>query len=477
MKLFIIVLIPLYLFSQKYDNTWIFGACNGCDNMRPFGNTDITFYQNKVDTHYKNRYVEFDRASMSISDPITGDLQLFSNGCSVFDADNNKIKLTDTLNPGQVFNDWCQVGYPLSKAGFFLPDLSDPNSYYLLHLNEIYKDPIGYFSNYLYATKLKKKGNSWEVESLRDVLHDGPMFTHSIEVVKHANNKDYWILYSNYNSDTLYRLLFTEKGFISRDFQLVNIPRGQWDWGSSTTATSDGTKYIRIDLRSGLTIFDFDRLTGLVNNMRFYKIWIPESEVNNLQIMELSVSPDSRMLYVSTPFSLWQFDLYSNDIEKSRILIDTFDWFQAPFGTTFFRHQLAPDGKIYLNCTNGDNYMHIIHKPNLRGKDCMFKQHDLLLPTYNAFTLPYFPNYRLGVTNDSNDSEIDKVKIYPNPVRSYLRIEKPIYYKVRFLDCTGKIIFETYKNEIRVEDWPQGLYYAQILNGIDKARSIKIVKL
>lgn len=429
-----------------------------------------------MDTQYKIRVAEFDRASISLSDPITGDLLLYSNGCALYDAEDRVLE--DTLNPGVNYNGWCpEGGFPLTKAGFFLPDLLDPKSFKLIHLDEIYDKSLGYITYYLYSTYLLNQNNKWKISFLRKLIHQGMIFRRSIEAIKHANNKDFWIVFSNYTSDTLFRILYTEDGFQTKEFQLVSIPTGSQDWGSSTTMSPDGSKYIRIDIRTGLTVFDFDRLSGLMSNMRYYDGWIPQSEVDNLQIMELSVSPDSRMLYISTPFSLWQLDLQSQDIGASRILIDTFDGFTAPFGTTFYRHQLAPDGKIYMNCTNGDNYMHVIHKPNLRGRDCMFAQHDLKLPSYNAFTLPYFPHYRMGTSSDSNQTLADQIKIYPNPVRTYLTIEKPVYVKVRVLDFTGKMILETHEDEIKVEHWPVGIYYVQIFDPMKNLKIFKIAKI
>ena len=89
----------------------------------------------------------------------------------------------------------------------------------------------------------------------------------------------------------------------------------------------------------------------------------------------------------------------ADDIQATKDTVAIYDGFtspQPPFGTTFFLAQLAPNGKIYLNANNGGLHMHVINKPDQPGELCDFQQHGIELPTWNSFSMPNFPNYRLG---------------------------------------------------------------------------------
>jgi PKD repeat protein len=57
---------------------------------------------------------------------------------------------------------------------------------------------------------------------------------------------------------------------------------------------------------------------------------------------------------------------------------------------------LAPDGKIYINSNNRCSYLHVINEPDSLGLACEVCQHCVDLPSVNAFSMPNFPNYRLG---------------------------------------------------------------------------------
>ena len=85
-------------------------------------------------------------------------------------------------------------------------------------------------------------------------------------------------------------------------------------------------------------------------------------------------------------------------IPASGIIVAEYDGFQdgGMFNTAFYLLHLAPNGKIYGNCTGGNHYLHVIHNPDERGLACNVAQHDFRLPTFYYATMPNFPNFRLG---------------------------------------------------------------------------------
>lgn len=87
----------------------------------------------------------------------------------------------------------------------------------------------------------------------------------------------------------------------------------------------------------------------------------------------------------------------ATDIIASKEVVGIFDGTVAPwFFASFYQCQLAPDGKICICAPNGVDVMHVINQPNEKGLSCDFQQHSIQLPTYNAFSMPNFPYFRLG---------------------------------------------------------------------------------
>jgi hypothetical protein len=185
-------------------------------------------------------------------------------------------------------------------------------------------------------------------------------------------------------------------------------------------------------------------------------------------------SPSGRFLYINTDTSLFQLDLASEDIQGSLTLVANFDGFGDPLPAVFFFMERTPDKRILMNVLNGSQYLHVIQKPDERGIACQFEQHAIKLPTINNFTLPYFPNYRLGAIGeelcDSITAIYDKLNdpwkfgVFPNPSMNYLNIVTPISLKfLEIFDYAGTLV---YRKDGNAEDFisvdisllPNGIY-------------------
>ena len=477
--LFIIFsVLSQFIIGQKYDNTWLMGCCS--DSMyRKNGGVIIKFDKGYPDTMFVLRDADFNRTSISISNPLTGNLLFYSNGCHIYNKRDQIMDYGDEINPGINHHQWCDYGYNLPKGGVVLPDpVAITDKYYLIHrayddtgrtVDKMYYSIIDMSLNFGLGKVIKKNV----------ILLDQRLYKRHFDVVKHSNNKDYWIITFNYASDTAFRFLLNDQGIDGPFTQYFPIPRDKYDDLANSTISPDGKLAVRVDPYTGLFLMNIDRSTGLFSNLRSYPFWVnPDTAV----VTGISISPDSKLLYINTRTRLFQLDLESTDIAASRILIDTFDGYRDPFSASFYLSQLAPDGKIYLNCTNGIKVMHTIHQPNLRGKDCEFRQHDLILPAQNIFSMPYFPNYRLGVMTDVNQvHEKNEYFIYPNPVLDELIIKglsenNNLRYEIQ--DLTGKIKLNgPYMNSINTKSLNPGLYVLKIDNGKHPVNCMKFIKL
>ncbi|MEP7197699.1 MAG: T9SS type A sorting domain-containing protein [Saprospiraceae bacterium] len=430
--------------AQLYDNTWMMGCCY-TPISRLNGGINITFDKGYADTSYYARKVSFLETSISISNPITGNLMFYSNGCNIFNRLDNIMELGDEINPGSIQQMQCEdYGYDLAKGGAILPNSGNSNKYYVIH--RAYDD-TGKTVDRLYYSEVDLSFNQGlgRVIKKNVPMLEQRMYRGQFDIVKHANGLDYWILAYNYNSDTVFRFLANADGIHGAVMQYFPIQRKKVDSRAHSTISSDGTKAVRIDPHTGLFIMDFDRESGLFSNLKQYNYW---SSIDSSPVTSVAFSPNNKLLYVSNRWRLYQFDLESDEIENSRILIDTFDYFSDPYPIAFYLMQLAPDGKIYMNCTNGVSYLHTIHKPNEKGKACEFRQHDFNLPAQNAFTMPYFPNYKLGAVTAINHASTSKLwELYPNPNHGSFIIQ--LYgnshpnARLMIYNLNGQLMYET----------------------------------
>lgn len=464
----ILILISTFIgqfgLSQKYDNYWIVGY-DGDDNpYRPWGTTNIFFTSGKIDTQYIPRSMSFGGACMTISDPISGNLLLYSNGCDIYNADDKVISNGYQINPGDIHEEYCEIsGYPMSKNGCFLIHPGSPNKYYLLHRAYSSNSSGGVSVSKLYYSIVVREFSSWKVIEKNHLLLDIPVFPPDFNVVRHINGRDWWIMTCNYNSDQIYRFLLTSSGIKGPYVQRFIIPRVEKYTIANFIIAPNGNKAVRVDTRAGVSIMDFNRATGEYCNLINFPFWITAKDsVDRISTVGISISPNSRFLYVSISRKLWQFDLFSNDISASRILIGEYDGFKSKFGTTFNQHQIAPDNKIYINCTTVDNYLHVINQPDKLGIACEFMQHSIELPTKNQFTIPYFPNYRLGVL-PSDEAETTKSYVYPNPTSNKIKL-KNLHEGMNIIYNTlGQQVMNSNDTVIDVSNLISGIYFIKAM--------------
>ena len=233
---------------------------------------------------------------------------------------------------------------------------------------------------------------------------------------------------------------------------------------------------------------DFDRCTGDFSNC--IHIAINDSAIS----CGVAFSENSNVLYASSTVYIYQFDLTSSNIPSTQLIVainDTFASPNPPFYTTFYLSQLAPDGKIYISTGNGTDYLHVINYPDNLGLACNVCQHCIHLPTYNAFTIPNYPNYFLGADTTSiicdtlnvgiHNTEFTMKNteiIFPNPVTSALYATLNSNLKINSVtvfNAFGQEILLNYsfiKNgeylEVNTTSLPQGVYFLELLSEKEK---------
>lgn len=431
------IIFLLFLFSSlvaqnKRDYNWLFGSSPYLDQSGVKGNL-VDFNSNgKIDT------IKFGDAvasnNINISD-LEGDLLFYFNGCRVIDSTHQIMENGDSLNYGEAWETFCPAyaRYPGIQNSIALPDPGNEKGYYLIHKRtELVTEPIVQtYTPELYCSYIdmnKNEGKGEVVEKNKPIFRTSNIVNGYLTACKHANGEDWWLIQMKRESNMYFKVLLTADTIMAVDSQEIGTKYTSQSNVGQAVFTPDGSKWVSYDNYDGARIIDFDRESGQLSNFR--QIEVQDSG----RFVGIAVSPNSRFAYLASKWDLYQIDLWEEDIASTLTHIDHWDGFTDPtFASTFNLSQLAPDCKIYIVSSSTNNYLHIINRPNRKGKDCNFKQHTLKLPkrNYNN-SIPNFPHFRIDEENicDSTITWIPekfivsraKLKIYPNPSNSSITI-------------------------------------------------------
>ena len=477
---FTIFLFCLQLVAQKHDYHWMMG--NGDPHFNLKEGVLFNFNESPMNMMWLERDMEMTATTATMSD-ANGNLIFYSNGCEIFNAEHELMENGDSLNSGYVYDYQCLSttgaglnSYTVPQGMLVLPIPGDAsNIYYIFHnrIIYLYNLPTRVYADRILCTKVdmtEDGGKGAVIEKNTTVLED-TLTRGQLSAVRHANGIDWWILQFRETSDTCYTLLLTSDSIYGPFIQEVGLPTSK---GTGTLGEAcfspDGTKYVRSTWKNHVYLYDFDRETGLLSNFQHIKL----QDTLYPSPIKVAISPNSQYLYASYEAQyIYQFDLWEEDIQASKLLVSELILINGYWGAYFGKMELAPDCRIYIISENGTQYIHIIDSPDERGEACNVLQY-VNLPLYydgNFRSIPYFPNYRLGVTPtypcdstialdvsslsvviDDLEGESISVELSPNPVERGANMQvilKGIRLftdrkEYRVYDVFGRVVLEGY---------------------------------
>lgn len=381
--------------QEKRDYNWLMGLPpNNPGNQS--GGTRIDFNTTPPTISFFNVPFGF-VANTAISD-AAGNLLFYSNGCFVANRNNQIMPNGEGINPGFMYDQWCEqgLGYPAHQGILALPWPGNPNQYALIHYRS--SDTGNHtHSELLYSTVDMSLDNGLGDVTAKNQLLAIAFFASNLTAVRHGNGRDWWIIAPVQHSKIYYKFLLSPEGFSGPFVQEFGKVWSLAYGGAQDCFSPNGEKYIRMAaIGAGCQIADFDRCTGGFSNAVNLSF-----QSDTIYSCGCAVSSNNRFLYIPAYRKVYQFDLEASDIAASRVLLDTWDGTQAPLSANFFQAMLAPDGKIYMTAANGVWVLHVVHHPNEPGLACDFEQHGVELPTINDFPIPNFPHFRLYDWPDS----------------------------------------------------------------------------
>jgi hypothetical protein len=488
--LFTLFILMAYSTSNGQGKTNLFmGGYSNDFGALPFGGNKVDFYTTQPVVGHEFRAIDYNFTGTNVTDSL-GNLLFTTNGVIILNNANDTMVNGYGLNPSAYWTMFTD-GLRLIQPDLILPDLSNPNRYYLFHLTF---DVLGAtaHANYFYYSviDMSMNGGTGEVLAKNQVLYTGNISANRLTACKHANGRDWWIILVEANGSDFYFFLLSPNGPAYTHSQAFGNRLGS---GQAVFAP-DGTRYGSYSTDDDFELFDFDRCSGLLSNYR--QVVINDSMVS----MGAAFSPNSQFLYGSSSPYLYQIDATSNQTDTTLTTVAVWDGFYCPnppFATRFFVQQLAGDGKIYSSTGNGTCAMHSIESPDSAGLACNVQQHSLILPSYNVGTMPNHPNYNLGPLIGSGCDTLTSINeqytratlqlsVYPNPVVSE---QVEITYSLEqnkagildVMNATGKLIFKktlpqwSSYQKLNIPGIGNGIYLMRLNSG-NKTTLFKFVK-
>ena len=384
-------------YAQKHDYFFPIGYDNNASPSSDFGGVTIDFNHRPAKIYTQKKKINMDGYCASCSDS-TGQWLFYSNGIEVHTRQHQIMHNGDSINyaDGEIWNLYKTIGYP-SMDGSLVPFPGRPNQYLMLHqaitfdyVNELILGSPFYYSR----IDMNASGGLGSVVAPNQVIRTGNLTDYV--VTKHGNGRDWWVIIAERSQPKHYVYLVDSTG--------VHLYNEQ-DYGPSFPVeeanfffniSPDGNTYVRVDYVNGLRIYDFDRCSGTLSNLRIFPFYGQFNE--GTAITNVEFSPDSRLLYLNSFSTVMQIDMSAPEPYTTLDTIAQYDGFATPqpFATRFMRSALKPDGKIYYSHTNSTLAMHVIHRPNSFGLSSDVEQHGLHTLKYYFLTMCRTPNYRLG---------------------------------------------------------------------------------
>ncbi len=482
--IFLLALTSAQTISQGfYNHHWLLGSYNFLNNPKGRMIFDSTSY-----THIPEfRKMSFKGTEATICD-AQGNFLMSSNGIWIANATNDTMLNGTGLNPNGITSSW-PYGLPMSGNNVILNFTENARYYFLFHHTATYNG-YSFPAGELYFSKIDMQiDNGLGGVSQKNNIALSDTLNWGIGTCKHANGRDWWIVMSKQNTDTVFVLLFTPQGIQSTSIQKLNTPRS-WYNTVQPIFSNDGDKYYysiydSATVNNYVIIADFDRCSGQFSNTNVIQV------TNGQIIWGLCQSGTSKLLYACSSSNIFQIDTDSLTVDT----VASYDGFVSPPGqtccaTSFWNMYLAANGKIYITSGSGVQHLHEMNYPDSAGIACDVQQHAINLGYAQLRAVPNHPNYNLGPVVGSVCDSLGvglheqghdfRFGISPNPTYDgniklvyLLPQNQPGVFEV--YDITGQLVYKMHLppwstlQYVHLPELSNGVYTCVIRSGFERA--------
>jgi hypothetical protein len=469
--------------AQNRNSTWCFGDSAGIDFRDPAN--PVTF---KSGIRSRSDCASVSDANGNLLFYVGSDTAIVAGGGFVYNKNHQQMPFGWGLTLGL----W-------NHEVIILPMPGDSDKYYIFHTSITLN-----FGIYYTIVDMSLDNGNGDVTYYNNNITTEAV-TDGVAAVKHANGRDWWLIYAKANvssaTNEFFEYLITPEGVSAQN--RISMGNTHNTNSGELVFSNDGEKFIFTTITGMVEVFDFDRCTGMFSNPI---VVMPEAPAPNNVIASGVFSPDKNLIYIITNSivsHLCQYDLRVNPVSSSRDTIAVFSDIIYCAGML----RLAPDNKIYLSNiyetaavyfypyadTMYNSYnmnLGVINNPDSVGAACNFQPYSFYLGgSRTYYGLPNNPNYELGAVQGSicdsliSVQELDEkngyLSIYPNPFSGSVWIEPFKQHnemlKIEIENSTGEKVFSSeipfIKQPLDLSFLPKGIYFMRL-----SSESISVAK-
>ena len=396
-------LLVIIASAQGEGNTWYFGAYAGLS----FSTDPPTLLNDGHLTTYEGC------ASVSGKDGV---LAFYTDGRTVWDRNHNVMPNGTGLmgNPSST-----QSAVICPKPGTYNYGTKRYDGYYIITVEVSNGTSQGGSNAGVRFTEVNMtlNGGTGDVVASNKNIHlFGTTTIEGVNVAKHANGCDYWIIGKEVGTTNVRTYHISPTGVNMTPIISTSVFVGSSSLGS--IKVSPNSKLVSIvNYPRGIEIFDFDNATGILTSK------FTDNPGGSNYSSEFS--PNNEVLYYTeiSGVNIYQYDLtVANNAAfvASRIIVGSTPSTSNSYEVCAL--QMAPNGKIYVALQNRAR-LGVIENPNVLGVGCTYNDNGVSLAGVNTFAnanmvsqlgLPAFPSFFVKepvVIRDTNVCFQDQTKL------------------------------------------------------------------
>ena len=351
-------------FAQKQNNQWRFGFGGALD----FNTLPPSFVNGSV--------IATSEGSASVADRITGALLFYTDGVTVWNA-NNQVMPNGTGLLGGV----AQLSS--TTAAVIVPKPGSSNLFFIVTVDEI---PCINGVRYS-VVDMTLNGGLGDIVVGQKNIFLMQTTSEKLEVVPACDGLSLWLIACSSNNE------FVSFRIDNTGIQTTPVIGAVFQNGfAGHNKINRQFNKIAVGCCTQMEVFDFDNATGIVSNPIVWNANLPSGLTWGIEF-----SPDGKVLYTSDGSSLLQFDLTQTTplaIQNSEYLVS--------YGV-HYTLQLGIDEKIY--CNSGS--ISAINFPNNLGVACGYQANVIPNQTggvFGASSLPKWVCYANNIPNANSNS-------------------------------------------------------------------------
>ena len=350
------------VFGQLQNNNWVFGygARVNFSGPIPVGSSNAAINSNE--------------STASVSDPTTGQLLFYTDGRTVWNA-NNQVMPNGANLLGGLFNSCTQ-------GALIVPFPEDSRRYYLFTLEELEaltSFPVVDNGLRYSVVDMTLNGGLGDVQVAARNTQLATDLTEKLIVVRSSEIQGFWVIAHKKNANEFLAWKIDACGVAAQPVVstvgsiFASVPIGATEaWSGAMDASPDGNRIgMPVDWSDRIEFFDFNKTTGIVSNPLTVNV-TDDSTPGFLRKYGACFSPDGSKFYYTNFNSVYQLNLStytSAAIASSNTFI--YSPVLEPNGYPSAQIEQAPNNKLYVAIGNAGR-LDEISNPNSLGLGCAY---------------------------------------------------------------------------------------------------------